>query len=97
MTLCGQEPTSIDDSFLVSESLWQTHRMVGAEQLSDFVGGCVGLAVGVRFIVSRRAAIGDDNDFWVYEWRPILIGCAALAVGAFFFASAFGFVRIDHG
>lgn len=71
--------------------------MVDAERLLDFAGGCVGLAAGVHFIVSRQAAIGDDNDFWVYGWRAILIGCVALAMGAAFFASAFGFVHIDHG
>ncbi len=71
--------------------------MVNAEGLLDFAGGCIGVAAGVSFIVSRRAAIGDDNDFWVYGWRAILIGCAALVMGALFFASAFGFVHIDHG
>jgi hypothetical protein len=70
--------------------------MVDVERLLDFAGGCVGLAAGVRFMVSRRAAIGDDNDFWVYGWRAVLIGCAALAMGALFFASAFGFFHIDH-
>ena len=71
--------------------------MVDVDRLLHFAGGCVGLAAGVSFIVSQRAAIGDDDDFWVYGWRAILIGCAALLIGAFFFASAFGFVHIDHG
>ena len=71
--------------------------MVDAERLLDFAGGCVGLTAGVSFIVSRRAAIGDDDDFWVYGWRAILIGCAALMLGALFLASAFGFVHIEHG
>ncbi|WP_457334861.1 hypothetical protein [Rhizobacter sp. P5_C2] len=93
----GHESSFVNDRFRVADSLWQTCRMSGAERLLDFAGGCVGLLAGMRFIVSRRAAIGDDDDFWVYGWRAILIGCAALAMGALFFASAFGLVHIDHG
>jgi hypothetical protein len=70
--------------------------MVSVERILDFAGGCVGLIAGVRFITSRRAAIGDNNDFWVYGWRAVLIGCAALAMGALLLVSAFGFVHLPH-
>lgn len=70
--------------------------MIDVERLLDFAGGCVGLVAGVRFIVSRRAAIGEEDDSWVYGWRAILVGCVALVVGVFFFASAFGVIHIEH-
>lgn len=39
--------------------------------------------------------IGEDNDYRVYGWRAIAIGCVALVIGDFAFTSAFGFVYFD--
>ena len=70
--------------------------MVDYERLSDFVGGCICVGLGLSSVITRRTAIGDDDDFWVYGWRAVLIGCAALAGAVLFFASAFGFIHVDH-
>ena len=71
--------------------------MIRFEPILDFAAGCVCLTVGVRFIASRRAEIGENDDLWVHGWRAVLVGCMALAAGALSIAAALGYIHIDLG
>ena len=48
-----------------AEPLWEIYSMVDDEELLHFIGGCVGLTIGLRSIVSRWVAVADYDDFWV--------------------------------
>jgi hypothetical protein len=64
------------------------------------LAGIAALVFGLHALVTRRAAIGDDSDepyMWLYGWRAVAIGCAAVLVAAVFFAAAAGFIQLDWG
>ena len=67
----------------------------------SIVGGMVALVVGFWAIITRRIAVGEDenseNNTWVYGWRAVAIGCAALSSALLFFASAAGFIQVNLG
>jgi hypothetical protein len=68
--------------------------MLTGEQFMNATGGVVALVVGVHAIATRRIAISHEGSeephTWLYGWRALAIGCAALVVAAIFFASAAG-------
>lgn len=69
------------------------------DQVLSFIGGLVALIVGVWAIVTQRIGIGEDENgernSWVYGWRAVAVGCAALAGAALFFASAAGIINLN--
>ena len=74
-------------------------KAVNHDQVLSMIGGVVALLVGLWAITTRRIAVGEDENgedsAWVYGWRAVAIGCAALAVALMFFASAAGFVHLS--
>ena len=39
--------------------------------------------------------VDDDGPVWFYGWRAVAIGCLLMAISAFCFAAALGFVHLD--
>jgi hypothetical protein len=72
---------------------------VNHDQVLSLIGGLVALVVGLWAIVTQRIAVGEDEDgesnSWVYGWRAVAVGCAALAGAALFFASAAGIINLN--
>lgn len=64
----------------------------------SLIGGVVALGFGLRAVVTRRVAIGDDgNDephTWLYGGRAVTVGIAALLASIVFFASAAGLIQL---
>ncbi|WP_046116084.1 hypothetical protein [Aquincola tertiaricarbonis] len=59
--------------------------------------GVVSLVVGRSAIVKRKIALGDGPDgpdMWLYGWRAVLAGAAAVTVSAVMFACAAGFTTV---
>jgi len=66
--------------------------------LSDGVCGVVALIFGVYVIATKRLTIGEDCEdvqMWLYGWRAIAVGSAAVAVAILCFASALGIIHLD--
>jgi hypothetical protein len=68
-------------------------------QIQSMVGGFVALGVGLWAIITRRISVGEDEfgapNYWVYGWRAVLVGCAALVTSCVFFASAAGLIHFE--
>lgn len=68
------------------------------ERISSGIIGTLAFAFGIHAIVTKQVALGDveeDEQIWLYGWRAVAIGFLLIAVSAFCFASAFGFIDLD--
>lgn len=62
--------------------------MPSLDHVMSALGGVAALAVGVHTIVTRRVDVGEDEEFWLYGWRAVVIGCVVVLAGLILFASA---------
>ena len=72
--------------------------MASMEQFFSALGVLVALTLGAHAIITRRVAIGNEDDephLWFYGWRAVLIGCFSILLSLLFFASCLGFVHLD--
>jgi hypothetical protein len=64
----------------------------------ESVCGLIALYVGVRCIVVRKVPVVSEGGYvpltWLKGWEAVVLGLAALFVGATLLAAAFGFVEL---
>ncbi len=68
------------------------------ERVADGIVGTLAIAFGIHAIVTKRVTlddVDDDGPVWFYGWRAVAIGCLLMAISAFCFAAALGFVHLD--
>jgi hypothetical protein len=67
--------------------------------LQSALAGSIFLVVGLLTIYQRRIATrtdsDDEEDAWVYGWRAVAVGCVAVGIAGFLFASAAGFIHVQ--